>query len=65
MPSMITPPYSFENWLKGYAKSARVKVIKLHALRHFLVAMLLEQKIQPLVIQERLGHASIQITLGT
>lgn len=37
----------------------------LHALRHSHVAMFVEQKIQPLVIQERLGHASIQITLGT
>lgn len=61
----FTPPYSFANWLKGYAKSAGVKVIKLHALRHSHVAMLVEQKVQPLVIQERLGHASIQITLGT
>ena len=29
------------------------------------VAFLIEQNIQPLSIQERLGHANIQITLGT
>lgn len=61
----FTPSYSFSNWLKAYAKEARVTPIKLHALRHSHVAMLIEKNIQPLVIQERLGHASIQITLGT
>lgn len=61
----FTPPYSFANWLKGAAKKAGVKPIKLHALRHSHVAFLIEQNIQPLSIQERLGHANIQITLGT
>lgn len=61
----FTPSYSFSNWLKKYAKEAKVKPIKLHALRHSHVAFLIEQNIQPLIIQERLGHATIQITLGT
>ena len=61
----FTPPYCFSNWLKGYAEKAGVRKIKLHSLRHSHVAMLIEQNIQPLVIKERLGHASIQITLGT
>ncbi|HFJ5493101.1 TPA: tyrosine-type recombinase/integrase [Enterococcus faecium] len=61
----FTPPYSFANWLKEAAKKAGVKPIKLHALRHSHVAFLIEQNIQPLSIQERLGHANIQITLGT
>ena len=61
----FTPPYSFANWLKEVAKKAGVKPIKLHALRHSHVAFLIEQNIQPLSIQERLGHANIQITLGT
>lgn len=61
----FTPSYSFANWLKSYAKEANVKPIKLHALRHSHVAFLIEQNIQPLIIQERLGHATIQITLGT
>lgn len=60
----FTPPYSFANWLKKLLK-AGVKPIKLHALRHSHVAFLIEQNIQPLSIQERLGHANIQITLGT
>lgn len=61
----FTPSYSFSNWLKQYAREANVRPIKLHALRHSHVAMLIEQNIQPLIIQERLGHANIQITLGT
>lgn len=61
----FTPSYSFSNWLKEYARESGVSPIKLHALRHSHVAMLIEKNIQPLVIQERLGHASIQITLGT
>lgn len=61
----FTPSYSFSNWLKDSARKAGVNPIKLHALRHSHVALLIEQNIQPLVIQERLGHANIQITLGT
>lgn len=61
----FTPSYSFSNWLKDYARKAGINPIKLHALRHSHVAMLVEKNIQPLVIQERLGHANIQITLGT
>lgn len=61
----FTPPYCFSSWLKAYAKKAGVIPIKLHGLRHSHVAMLVDQHIQPLVIQERLGHANIQITLGT
>lgn len=61
----FTPSYSYSTWLKDYARTAGVAPIKLHALRHSHVAMLIDKNIQPLVIQERLGHANIQITLGT
>uniref|UniRef100_UPI00403F9E5D tyrosine-type recombinase/integrase n=1 Tax=Candidatus Enterococcus willemsii TaxID=1857215 RepID=UPI00403F9E5D len=61
----FTPPYSFANWLKEAAIKAEVKPIKLHSLRHSHVAFLIEKNVQPLLIKERLGHSSIQITLGT
>ncbi|EOL43643.1 site-specific integrase [Enterococcus caccae] len=61
----FTPPYSFANWLKEAAIKAEIKPIKLHSLRHSHVALLIEQNIQPLAIQERMGHSNIQITLGT
>lgn len=61
----FTPSYSFATWLKDAAKKADVKPIKLHSLRHSHVALLIEQNIQPLIIQERMGHSTIQVTLGT
>ncbi len=61
----FTPPYSFASWLKEAALAMGVKPIKLHSLRHSHVAFLIEQNIQPLVIQERMGHSNINITLGT
>ena len=61
----FTPPYSFASWLKEAAIEVDVKPIKLHSLRHSHVAFLIEQNVQPLAIQERMGHSNIQITLGT
>ncbi|WP_336577155.1 site-specific integrase [Candidatus Enterococcus mansonii] len=61
----FTPNYSFSTWLKDAARKAGIKPIKLHSLRHSHVALLVDQNMQPLAIQERMGHATIQITLGT
>lgn len=36
-----------------------------HSMIHSHVAMIFEMNIQPLMIQERLEHGNIQITLGT
>lgn len=60
----FAPSYSFSNLLKDSARKADVNPIKLHALRHSHVALLIEQNIQPLVIQERLGYANILIISG-
>lgn len=61
----FTPPYSFASWLKEAAIEVDIKPIKLHTLRHSHVAFLIEKNVQPLAIQERMGHSNIQITLGT
>ena len=50
---------------KTMAIRARVKVIRLHDARHTHASLMLKQGIHPKVVQERLGHASIQITLDT
>lgn len=42
-----------------------VKPIKLHDLRHTHASLMLKQGVHPKIVQERLGHASIQITLDT
>jgi len=40
-------------------------VIRLHDARHTHASLMLKQGIHPKVVQERLGHASIQMTLDT
>lgn len=47
------------------AAHAGVKVIRLHDARHTHASLLLKQGVHPKIVQERLGHASIQITLDT
>lgn len=46
-------------------KRAGVKYIRLHDARHTHASLMLKQGIHPKIVQERLGHASIQITLDT
>lgn len=47
------------------AAKAGVKVIRFHDARHTHASLMLKQGIHPKVVQERLGHASIQMTLDT
>ncbi len=47
------------------AARTSVKVIRLHDARHTHASLMLKQGIHPKVVQERLGHSSIQITLDT
>jgi integrase len=47
------------------AARAGVKVIRLHDARHTHASIMLKQGIHPKIVQERLGHASIQMTLDT
>ena len=42
-----------------------LKVIRLHDARHTHASLMLKQGVHPKIVQERLGHASIQITLDT
>ena len=45
------------------AARAGVKLIRLHDARHKHASLMLKQGIHPKIVQERLGHSSIQITL--
>ena len=45
------------------AGQAAVKVIRLHDARHTHASLMLKQGTHPKIVQERLGHASIQMTL--
>jgi len=51
-------------WTKLAAR-AGVTVIRLNDARHTHASLMLKQGAHPKVVQERLGHASIQITLDT
>ena len=42
-----------------------MKGIRLHNARHTHALLLLKQDTHPKIVQERLGHASIQVTLDT
>jgi integrase len=47
------------------ATKAGVKPIRLHDARHTHASLMLKQGVHPKIVQERLGHASIQMTLDT
>ncbi|MBI4303502.1 MAG: site-specific integrase [Chloroflexi bacterium] len=47
------------------AKRAGLKPIRLHDARHTHASLMLKQGIHPKIVQERLGHSSIAITLDT
>lgn len=51
-------------WAKLAAKSG-VRVIRFHDARHTHASLMLKQGIHPKIVQERLGHATIAITLDT
>lgn len=47
------------------AKAAGLPQIRLHDLRHSHATLALRAGIHPRVVQERLGHANVSITLDT
>jgi integrase len=47
------------------ASKCGLPVIRLHDARHTHASIMLKQGIHPKIVQERLGHSSIQITLDT
>jgi integrase len=50
---------------ESLASHAGLKVIRLHDARHTHASIMLKQGIHPKIVQERLGHSSIQMTLDT
>jgi len=64
-----------ERWLREYAWSnlaprtlarhAGLKGVRLYDARHTHASLMLKQGVNPKIVQERLGHTSIQTTLDT
>jgi integrase len=50
---------------RALAAHAGLKVIRLHDARHTHASLMLKQGVHPKIVQERLGHSSIQVTLDT
>jgi len=57
-----------ERFTRGFSEAVRrlgLPAIRLHDLRHGWATLALQAGIHPKVVQERLGHAKIGITLDT
>jgi len=61
----IWHPDVFSNVFSRHAKKIKLKTTRFHDLRHTHATQLLIQGIHPKVVQERLGHSTIVITLDT
>jgi len=50
---------------KRLLKEAGLPDMRFHDLRHTAATLMLQQGVNPKVVQERLGHSDIVLTLGT
>jgi integrase len=67
-PSSHGTPLDHRNlyrFFKLFLKDAALPDIRFHDLRHTAATLMLQQGIHPKVVQERLGHADITLTLNT
>ena len=61
----LCPPNIIARSFKPILERAELPSIRFHNLRHTCATLLLGQSIHPKIVQEILGHASIQLTLDT
>lgn len=61
----LTTPDRLHKDMTKYSKVAGVKRIRIHDLRHSHASLLIEQGVQPNIVQDRLGHENIETTLKT
>lgn len=60
----LLPDSVTQAW-RNLARRIGLKGLRFHDARHTHASLMLKQGIHPKIVQERLGHASIQITLDT
>ncbi len=58
-------PETISRWFRIAVKRAMLPAIRLHDLRHTHATLALQAGIHPKVVSERLGHATVSITLDT
>src|SRR5690606_7370402 len=56
-------PRNLRDYFANIIKKAGLPPIRFHDLRHTHATLLLQQGVHPKIVSERLGHASIRITL--
>ncbi|MFC1945652.1 tyrosine-type recombinase/integrase [Chloroflexota bacterium] len=61
---MFRHSLSTKAWIK-LVRRIGLKGVRLHDARHTHASLMLKQGVHPKIVQERLGHASIQLTLDT
>ncbi len=67
-PTTIGTPMAARNMYEDFKKLLKrigLPVIRFHDLRHTAATLMLQQGIHPKIVQERLGHADISMTLNT
>ena len=67
-PSSIGTPMDTHNMRKEFKEilaNAGLPDIRFHDLRHTAATLMLQQNVHPKVVQERLGHSDISLTLNT
>lgn len=62
--SMIRPSAFSKRW-QWLVSKAKVAPAPFHALRHTHATMLLQAGVHPRIVQERLGHSTISVTMDT
>jgi len=61
--SILDPSHLRSRSLKPLLKAAKLRPVRFHDLRHTCATLLLSQNINPKIVSEMLGHASVAITL--
>ena len=61
----LITPQAFSQAFVRLLKRAKLRRVRVHDLRHSHATQLLRQGVHPKIVSERLGHATISITLDT
>ena len=67
-PSTLGTPLDPRNLFRDFKailEQANLPDIRFHDLRHTAATLMLQQDVHPKVVQERLGHSDISLTLNT
>jgi len=67
-PTIIGTPSDGSNFIRNFKSllhANNMPIIRFHDLRHTAATLMLQQGIHPKVVQERLGHSQVSMTLDT